>query len=663
MSINPVIKEKYKSLCVEVQKACYQYYTLDTPLISDQEYDVLYKAVIDLEKKYPELANKNSPTQRVGCTAREGFTKVSHSVPMLSLDNTYDSKDLRDFDTRVCKVLDTPPIYVCEPKLDGASLEVIYKDGTFFKAITRGDGKIGEDVTENVRTIKSVPLSIDYKKDLTIRGEVVIYRSDLEKVNEQRIFNGEDPFSNPRNAASGSLRLLDSKEVCNRPLRVFFYQIVDNEDFETQEGALSFLAFNNIPTHGKHFICNGIEEVEEFITLFEGERKDFPYDTDGVVVKVNSFEQQKHLGFTSHAPRWSIAYKYPAEKAITKVLDIICDVGRTGVVTPVAILEPVQLSGSVVSKASLHNKDYIKEKDIRIGDEVRVEKAAEIIPQVVDVVLSNRILTAKVWEFPTVCPSCGARIVQSEEEAASRCSNDNCKGRLKASLLYMVSRKCLNIEGIGDSFVDQLVEKNFVTDISDIFGLSEKKETLLRELFRIGDKSLSKILNNIEQAKTTRTLASFISSLGIPLVGITVSVKIANEVGSLNNLWSSFPFEGVGQKALSNFTTYINSETGRKIVNKCIEYGVKPLDVVKAPKVENGKLKNLSFCITGTLSEPREKIQDKISANGGIVHDSIKKTTTYLIAGDKVGKSKLTKAEKFGIKIISEEDFNKLKEN
>jgi len=677
--VKEIIKEKHQSLCDSIQKTNYEYYVLDISPVSDQQYDFWLNELKQLEQQYPELVSPNSPTQRVGESAREGFTKVAHNIFMLSLDNTYTQKDLRDFDTRVKKIVftgedsDVPLEYVCEPKLDGASVEVIYKNGEFVQAITRGDGKVGEDVTENIRTIKSVPLKIDYKEDLIVRGEVVIYRKDLEIVNKQRIIEGEDPFANPRNAASGSLRLLDSREVAKRPLRVFFYNVVGDNIFDEKTSdfyqkhneILVFLGRLGLPTHKKHQICLNIEEVLHFIKSFEEHKSNLPYDTDGVVIKVNDLEQQKELGFTSRAPRWAIAYKYAAERATTKVIDIICDVGRTGVLTPVAVLEPVQLSGSVVARASLHNKDYVAEKDVRVGDTVRVEKAAEIIPQVVDVILSSRG-KSDPWEFPDTCPICGSEVVQVEGEAASRCSNDKCKGRLKASVLYMVSRKCLNIDGIGESLVDQLVEKGFIEDIADLFSLPSRKESLLKGLDRVGEKSISKIIFGIEEAKINRTLAAFITCLGIPLVGSSVSTKIADKIGTIQNLltmdylkenWSIFD---VGPKALENFVTYVTSNFGNHVIKKCTQFGVTLIPEKRKVVVVGGKLNGYSFCITGTLSSPREVIQNKIRENGGEVHDSTKKTTTYLIAGDKVGKAKLDKAAKFGTKIINEEDLNRM---
>ena len=664
--VNQIIKEKHQALCTSIQSANHDYYVRDISLVTDQQYDLWFSDLRQLEVKYPELVSSSSPTQRVGELVRAGFTKVAHTTAMLSLDNTYTQKDLQDFDKRVLKSIPYFPEYICEPKFDGVSIEVVYKNGSLFQAITRGDGKVGEDVTCNIRTIKSIPLQISYKEDLTVRGEVVIYRKDLDKVNEQRVLNGEEPFANPRNAASGSLRLLDSKEVAKRPLRAFFYQVVSTvENCSTQDKVLSFMSSLNLPVYDKYKVCVEIEGVEDFIKSFETNRKELPYDTDGVVVKVNCVEYQQELGFTSRAPKWAMAYKYQAERALTKVLDIICDVGRTGVLTPVAVLEPVQLSGSVVARASLHNADYVSDKDIRIGDTVRIEKAAEIIPQVVDVVLGSRQTNSKSWTFPIMCPVCDAPVVQMEEEAASRCSNPKCDGRLKAAVLYMVSRKCLNIDGIGESFIDQLVEKKIVEDIADLFSLDSKRAQLLNELDRMGEKSVNKILAGVKESKTTRTLAMFLTSLGISLVGRTVSTKIADKLESIKDLVKIGSGDlivkelEIGNKAEENFYKWMKSEYGQRIINKCIQFGTSPLVAQKRSIVmSNGKLSGSSFCITGTLSSPREVIQSKIRSSGGEVHDSTKKTTTYLIAGDKVGKAKLDKAAKFGTKVISEEDLN-----
>lgn len=658
-------KARHAELVRILEAHNHAYYVLDAPTVSDAEYDKLYRELKALEEAHPDLRSPASPTQRVGGAPREGFVKVTHAHRMYSLDNAYSFEDLAEFDRRVREGLRDSDVveYVCEPKIDGASLEVIYEEGLLHQAATRGDGTTGEDVTQNVRTMRSLPLSISDKKTFTCRGEVLIYREDLAAINEQRVAAGEEPFMNPRNAASGSLRLLDARETAARPLRVFLYDLVERH-FASHNDTLMSLEKLGLPTHRRHRVCKSLAEVEEFVREFDRLRHDLPYDTDGVVIKLNAYDQRDRLGATSKFPRWAIAYKFEAERAATRVLNITCDLGRTGALTPVADMEPVLLSGTTVSRASLHNFDYVAQKDVRVGDTVWIEKAGEIIPQVLEVDLSKRPKGTTAVTPPTKCPVCGTHVKRVDGEAALKCTNASCPGRVKAAIFYFTRRTAMDIDRLGWVLVEQLVDSKLVVDVADIFALPQKRDALI-SLPRMAEKSADNVLTAIEEARKGRTFDRLITALGIPLVGTVAAKLIAERYGNLRTLLDRSAGEiiaelgeihGIGPKMADSVSSYLHDPLNRALMEKLLTHGVVAEQPKAAAPIE-GPLSGQSFCVTGVLSQPREKIHERIRAAGGDIHTSVKKGTTYLVAGEKVGESKLSGAKKHGTKVVTESEL------
>lgn len=661
----PTPVERHAELAEELNRHNYAYYVLDTPSVSDAQYDALYRELLALEAANPELVTPDSPSQRVGAAPREGFVKVVRERRMYSLDNAYGVDDLREFDRRVRERLDDdtlPVTYVAEPKIDGASIEVSYRDGRMVLASTRGDGQVGEDVTANVRTIRSVPLQIAETRPLTLRGEVFIHSADLDTVNEARVQNGEEPFANPRNAAAGSLRLLDSRTTAERPLRLFFYDLVEPY-FETHCAMLDALAEMGLPTHRLHEKCEGVDAVADFVARFDKRRHDLSFETDGVVLKVDALGSRDVLGHTAKYPRWAIAYKFAAEQAQTRVLSITADVGRTGALTPVANLAPVTLSGTTVSRASLHNPDYIAQKDVRVGDLVTIEKAGEIIPQVIEVDLAARVDEMAPWKVPSECPACGEPVSMVEDEVVLRCTNATCPGRLKAALFYFTRRGAMDIDRLGRVVVEQMVDKGVVHDLADIFTLPAKRDALLG-LERMGEKSVDKLIAAVEGARVGRPFERLITGLGIPLVG-TVAAKLLAayamtpqallEKDEATLLADLAELHGIGPKMAQSVASYLHDPQHRAVLQKMLELGVQVAPpALEAGPAADGPLAGQSFCVTGTLSVPRDEIHGLIRSNGGDVHDRVKKGTTFLVAGEKVGKSKLEAAEKRGAQVIDE---------
>ncbi len=660
---NAEAKARHDALCRAIAEHDHRYYVLDTPTINDRDYDRLFQELKTLEAQHPELVSPQSPTQRVGGAPREGLAKITRAQRMLSLDNTYNETDVREFDRRVRDRLPTgqTPVYVAEPKLDGASIEVTYDNGLLALASTRGDGVVGEDVTANARTIKGLPLSIPDTRTHTLRGEVVIFRRDLAAINEERVAAGEEPFANPRNSAAGSLRLLDAKETAARPLHVRFYDLV--EPYYTRHAdMLEGLAHLGLPTQRHHETCADIDAVLAFIDRFDRARGELPYDTDGVVIKVDELAQRALLGTTARFPRWAIAYKYAAEQADTVVREITCDLGRTGALTPVAVLDPVRLSGTVVSRASLHNLDYIAEKDVRVGDTVTIEKAGEIIPQVIATRVELRPRNTQPWSAPTACPVCETPTVRAEDAAALRCPNPRCPGRLQALVFYFTRRTGMDVDHLGHSLIEQLVDAKLITDVADIFALRDKRDALL-SLPRMADKSVDNLLAAIDRSRTSRTLTQLLTALGIPLVGQVAAKLIADRYQSLQALLDSEPsaikdalsdVHGIGPKIAESVANHFASEHQRSVLSKLQALGVTTRHDALDTRVIEGPLNGKSFCVTGVLSKPREQIHQAITAKGGEVHDRVKKGTTYLVAGDKVGKSKLDGAKKHGAQVIDE---------
>lgn len=658
---------RHAALSAEIRAHDYRYYVLDDPIVSDADYDALYRELRTLEERHPELVTTHSPSQRIGGSPRAELRTTPHVAPMMSLDNTYNEAELEDFDRRVREGLPdgTEVVYCVEPKLDGGSVEILYREGTLSGGSTRGDGKVGEEILENLRTIRSLPLTIPYGEPLTLRAEVVIYRRDLEAINEERGARGEPPFANPRNAASGSLRMLDPRVVAQRRLRALVWQVVEGRDFAgSHSAALDRCAELGLPTHRQHRICRSLAEVHEAIVGIQKLRIGYPYEIDGCVVKVDHFRQQEILGATAKFPRWAIAYKFGAERAYTRLLDIKVQVGRTGVLTPVAQLEPVQLAGTVVSRASLHNQDIIEKLGVHVGDRVGIEKAGEIIPQVVDVDRTVRDGSERPFVMPERCPSCDTAVVRAEGEVAVRCPNPRCPDQVVGSILHYSKRFAMDVDHLGDALVAQLVAREWVRDVADLYDLTPEK---LLELERIGKKSAQNIVDAILGSKE-RTFDRLLTGLGIDLIGQVASVQLAEELGSLDELMALSPeaaaeraghIAGFGPKMVDSLRTFLADPIHREVLSKLQARGVSRAQP-RHQAVEEGPLLGKSFCVTGVLSRKREDVHADIRAAGGTVHDKIKQGTDYLVAGEKVGKTKLTAAQKHGTQVITEAQLAEL---
>lgn len=651
----------------EIAAHDYRYHVLDDPVISDAEYDALYAELRELEAAHPELGSLHSPTQRVGSAPRSELRTVPHVAPMMSLDNTYDEDDLAEFLRRVRTGLrDDAAVEFCvEPKLDGASVEVLYREGRLAGGSTRGDGATGEDISPNLRTLRSLPLSIPYDGPLTLRAEIVIYRRDLARINEERVAQGEAPFANPRNAASGSLRMLDPRVVARRGLRAVVWQVVEGAALaQSHSAALDRLAELGLPTHRKHRVSKSQGEILEAVHALDAERRDYPYETDGAVIKVNDFSQQAILGATAKFPRWAIAYKFGAERAVTRVLGIEVGVGRTGTLTPVANLEPVELAGTVVSRASLHNEQIVGALDVRVGDQVTIEKAGEIIPQVVAVDHTARSGSELVFRMPETCPSCGTKVERTPGEVAVRCPNPRCPDQVKGSIFHFTRRFAMDIDHLGESLIEQLVRTELVKDVADLYDLTSEK---LVALERMGKKSADNVIQSIAASKE-RTLDRLLTGLGIEHVGQVAARQLAEAVGSLDTLlgWRDDEVtghmtgvSGFGPKMVESVRAFLENPAERTLLEKLRERGVSRPQP-KHESASDGPLRGLAFCVTGVLTRRREDVHADIRNAGGEVHDKVKKGTSYLVAGDKVGKSKLEGAKKFGAKVIGEAELEAL---
>jgi DNA ligase (NAD+) len=659
-------QERHRALSEEIRAHDYRYYVLDDPLITDREYDALYAELRAIEERHPELATKDSPSQRVAGAPRGELRTVEHAVPMMSLDNTYNEAELRDFVRRVQDGLPTgaTPRFCVEPKLDGGSIEVLYRDGRLAEGSTRGDGISGELITENLRTIRSLPLSIEYEQPLTLRAEVVIFRRDLERINQERLALGEPPFANPRNAAAGSLRMIDPRVVAKRPLRALVWQVIEGEKLAGSHSAsLDRLAELGVPTHKKHVVCETVEEILACIANFDAARKDYPYETDGAVIKVDDFRQQAILGSTAKFPRWAIAYKFSAEQAVTRVLGIEIGVGRTGTLTPVAQLEPVQLAGTVVSRASLHNEQIVGQLDVRVGDWVSIQKAGEIIPQVVSVDASRRTGDERPFSMPEVCPICKTKVERVEAEVRVRCPNRACPAQVEGAIYHFSRRYAMDVDGLGESLIAALAKNKLVKDVADLYVLNA---TQIAALERMGKKSAENVIESIARSKE-RTFDRLLTGLGIEHIGQVAARQLAEAMESLPAMLALNDTEvderltsiaGFGPKMAASVQRYLKDEASRALLTRLAELGVsKP-----QPRFESveGPLSGSSFCVTGVLSRKREDVHAAIRAAGGTVHDKVKQGTTYLVAGDKVGATKLNAAKKSGAQVIDEAGLERL---
>ena len=652
------IKEEIFKLVALLNKYSYDYYVEDNPQISDTEYDTLYKQLEKLEQEYPEFILDNSPTQRVGDRVLDEFEKVIHKVPMLSLSNTFSIEDLRDFDSRISKLSSDNSIeYICELKIDGLAISINYENGKLVSAATRGDGMVGENVTENIKTIFSIPKTLKTKKSFEVRGEVYLPKKSFELLNKEREENNEVLFANPRNAAAGSLRQLDSKITAKRRLSAFIYSVVGDENINSQKMALTVAADLGLPVNPNFKLCKTIDEVVDYIMYWEEHKQDLPYEIDGIVIKVNSYSLQEEIGSTQKSPRWATAYKFPEEELATKLLDIELSVGRTGIITPVAVLNPINISGSTVSKASLHNKDIIDELDIHIGDMVVVKKAGEIIPKVVRVVEELRLANSEKYIMPNICPSCESKTFTKEGDPFTRCLNSDCPEQNIRKIIHFASREALNIEGLGDKVVATLYEKGIVKHTIDLFSLDRNK---LVELERMGDKSVDNLLNAIENSKQS-SLDKVIFALGILNVGKKAGKILAEYYKNLTNFSKATVDEllelpDIGLITAESIVDYLSNDNNLRFINELIEIGMNPQYEILNKNTDNifsGK----TIVLTGKLVElTRNEAKEYLERFGAKVTGSVTSKTDYVIAGEKAG-SKLAKAEQLGIQVLSEDEF------
>ena len=646
------VQEEISKLVSLLNKYSYDYYVEDNPQISDTEYDTLYKQLEKLEENHPEYILENSPTQRVGDRVLDEFEKITHKVPMLSLSNTFSTEDLRDFDARISKLVPDHSVeYICELKIDGLAISIKYENGRLASAATRGDGSVGEDVTENIKTIFSIPKVLKDNRTFEVRGEVYLPRKSFELLNSERESNNEVLFANPRNAAAGSLRQLDSKITAKRRLSAFIYSIVGDDSIVSQENALNTAKEYNLPVNPNFKLCKNIDEVIDYINYWTENKKNLPYDIDGIVIKVNSYSTQEEVGYTQKSPRWATAYKFPEEELATKLLDVELSVGRTGIITPVAILDPIVISGSTVSKASLHNKDIIEELDIHIGDMVVVKKAGEIIPKVVRVVRELRTEGSIKYTMPNTCPSCGQQTYTKENDPFTRCKNPDCPDQNIRRIIHFASRDALNIEGLGDKVVTTLYEKGIIAHTIDLFSLEREK---LISLDRMGEKSVDNLLNAIENSKQN-SLDKVIFALGILNVGKKAGKILAEKYLNLSNLMNAtldelVNLDDVGQITAESILDNI------KFINDLIKVGMNPQYEVQEVNTNNifaGK----TVVLTGKLVElTRNEAKEYLEKYGAKVTGSVTSKTDLVIAGEKAG-SKLAKAEQLGIRVINEEEF------
>jgi DNA ligase (NAD+) len=661
MAVTEDVMQRVNELRRIIEHHNYMYYVLDSPEISDAEYDALMRELEQLESEYPELITPDSPTQRVGGQVSGQFQPVVHSVPLLSLNDVFSESEIRDFDRRVRAALGEDVQYVLEAKIDGLSVALTYHDGLFIRGATRGDGFVGEDVTANLRTIRSIPLRLKMPINAEVRGEVFMPKEYFYKLNEQRERDGLPLFANPRNAAAGSVRQLDPAITAQRHLDIFVFNLqrIEGYTFETHVETLMFLKEQGFKIMPYLIPCDTIDEAIEQCRLWEGKRYELPYEIDGLVIKVNSLRQREILGNTSKTPRWAVAYKFPAERKESIIRDIVVQVGRTGVLTPTAVLEPVRLAGTTVSRATLHNEDYIKGKDIRIGDHVLVQKAGDIIPEVVSVVKEKRTGDERIFEMPDKCPICGADAVRIDGEAAIRCTGVSCPAQVERGLIHFASRDAMDIEGLGPAVVRQLLDKKLIRDEADIYYL--KYEDLVK-LERMGPKSAQNLINAIEVSKD-RGLARLLYALGIPLVGTRAASILAERFGDIYELMKADQVQltvipEIGPKIAESVVTFFKQEQTRDLIKRLETAGVR-LKVDKKQK-GNAPLAGLTFVLTGTLSKyTREQATEIIEGLGGKVTGSVSKKTDYVIAGDNPG-SKLDKARQLGIRVIDQKEFEQL---
>ncbi|CEQ31690.1 DNA ligase [[Clostridium] sordellii] len=657
------VKKKMDELIDLINYHSNKYYNEDTSEISDFEYDNLMKELMKIETEHPELKREDSPSTRVGGKPLDKFNQVTHKIPMLSLSNAYSAQDLKDFDKRVRESVNKDVEYVVEFKIDGLSVGLTYVDGVFKTGATRGNGIIGEDITQNLKTVKTIPLKIDDKEEIIVRGEVYISKENFEKINEQQEENGLQLFANPRNLAAGTLRQLDSKLTAKRPLDIFIFNLeyMQNEKFKTHSQSLEYLSNLGFKVSPNFKICKTIEDVIEHIEYWTVNRSDLSFEIDGMVIKVNDLEEREQMGYTAKSPRWAIAYKFPAEQKKTKLKDIIVEVGRTGTITPTAILEPVRLAGTVVARATLHNEDYINEKDIRVGDTVLVQKAGDIIPQVVEVIKEDRTGDEIKFHMPEKCPVCHEPTVRLEGEAAVKCINMSCPAQIRRGIIHFASRDAMNIDGLGESIISLLLDNKIIKDVADLYYI--KKEDIVN-LERLGEKSATNLINAIEKSKNN-DLYRLINGLGIKYIGVKGAKVLAKSFKSLDDIINSSieeltNLEEFGEVMADSVVEFFKEDKNIVVINKLKEVGVNTL----SSNSEDNGLANIfdkmKIVLTGTLPTlKRNDAKELIEARGGKATSSVSKSTTFVLAGEEAG-SKLTKANELGVTVIDEAKFLEL---
>ena len=640
-----------------------KYYNQDSPEIEDFEYDNLMKELIKLEEENPELKRNDSPSNRVGGKPLDKFEQVVHKIPMLSLSNAYSWEDLKDFDSRVREAVGANVEYVVEFKIDGLSVGLNYNNGIFESGATRGNGIVGENITKNLMTIKNIPLNIDEKGELTVRGEVYISKKDFEEINKIQEEQDQPLYANPRNLAAGSLRQLDSKLTAKRPLDIFIFNLEDinSKQFKTHSESLEYLKQQGFHVSPEFKVFKTIDEIIEHIKYWTEHREDLGFGIDGMVIKVNNLAQREQMGYTAKSPRWAIAYKFPAERKETKLLDIVVEVGRTGTITPTAVLEPIRLAGTTVSRATLHNEDYINEKDIKINDTVLVQKAGDIIPQVVEVIKEKRTGEEIEFKMPEECPVCGEPTVRLEGEAAVKCINISCPAQIRRGIIHFASREAMDIDGLGESIITLLLKQDLIKDISDLYYLKKEQISVLE---RMGDKSATNLINAINKSKEN-DLWRFINGLGIKLIGTKAAKILASEFKDLDKLMNAteqelINLEEFGQTMADSVVEFFKEEKNISVIEKLKEAGVNTKliesDDADIPKI----FEKMKIVLTGTLPTlKRNDAKEMIEKRGGKATSSVSKSTSFVLAGEEAG-SKLTKANDLGIKVIDEEKFLQL---
>lgn len=656
------MKERMDELIDYINKASYEYYVLDNPTITDQEYDDYYNELLSIEEKYPELKREDSPTNRVGGAVLDKFEKVTHDHPMLSFDDIFNEEEIILFDERIKKVVSTAH-YTLEPKMDGLSGSLIYKNGVLVRGATRGDGVTGEDITTNIKTIKSVPLRLTEDIDIEVRGEIYMSKKSFLEANREKVKNGEKEFANPRNAAAGSIRQLDSKVAAKRNLDFMAYFIPNPEDYgiKTQKESLEFLRKLGFVTNYKlNGYAKNVKDITNYINSLSEKRGNLPFEIDGVVLKVDNLEDEKRLGFTSRVPRWGIAYKFPAKEVLTTLKEIKFTVGRTGKITPNAIFSPVHVSGSLVSKATLHNSDYCIDKDVRVGDTISIRKAGDVIPEVVEVKLDRRKEDSVPFKMIENCPMCNSVLVR--KDANHYCKNEHCPSRKIESLIHFSSRDAMYIEGFGESIVEDFYNLGYLKNIDDFYTLDKYKDELML-LEGFGEKSISKLLESASNSKKN-SLERLLFGLGIRYVGKKTAKILSKYYKTMDNLIKADfdelkSINDIGDVIAKSIVDYFSDEKNINLINRLKDLNLNMRYLGEEVNTSNENINGKTFVITGTLSRPRDEIKEEIEGLGGNVTGSVTKKTDYVIAGEKAG-SKLTKANELGISVLTEEEYNNM---